>query len=171
MAAPKRGERDSSISRWEIKISRSMASEMRRYQYSLSIRARTGAKSSNLNVVIMAWQPAVERCSPLVACEMPLMWHVTCVCYDGLIAVRGCVEEAVSSTLPHRNAFFVVLIVTHRGVLHEDNKRGDSRRIMQTWICSSTACMMAESGLVSAFGQRGTRRTCINDAHSLIWRE
>ena len=45
------------------------------------------------------------------------MCHVTCVCYDGLIAVRGCVEEAVSSTLPHRNAFFVVLIVTHRGVL------------------------------------------------------
>ena len=58
---------------------------------------------------------------------MPLMCHVACVCYDGLIAVRGCVEEAVSSTLPHRNAFFIVLIVTHRGVLqieHPNVKAG-----------------------------------------------
>ena len=46
---------------------------------------------------------------------MPLMCHVACVCYDGVIAVRGCVEEAVSSTLPHRNAFFVVRNVANRG--------------------------------------------------------
>ena len=48
-------------------------------------------------------------------CMTPLMCHVACVCYDGVIAVRGCVEEAVSSTLPHRNAFFVVRNVANRG--------------------------------------------------------
>lgn len=46
---------------------------------------------------------------------MPLMCHVACVCYDGVIAVRGCVQKAVPSTLPHRNAFFVVRNVANRG--------------------------------------------------------
>ena len=42
--------------------------------------------------------------------------------------MRGCDEEAVPSTLPHRNAFFVVLIVTNRGDLQRQQAQGDSAR-------------------------------------------
>lgn len=39
---------------------------------------------------LLAWRPAVLR-------VMPLMCHVVCACHDGLLRLRGCIEEAVSS--------------------------------------------------------------------------
>ena len=48
---------------------------------------------------------------------MPLMCHVACDRHDGLLAVRRCVEEAVSSFFPHGITFFVMQNVATRGDL------------------------------------------------------
>ena len=53
------------------------------------------------------------------------MRHVACDRHDGLLAVRGCVEEAVSSTFPHGIAFFVMRNMQPEETCN-DNERGDS---------------------------------------------